>query len=295
MPATFSPKQVASAIGVSEASLKRWCDRGLLTAVRTPGGHRRMPASSVFQFLRQTGHPLVRPEVLGMPASTGRGESTLERSVGHVVDALCAGDEERLRRVVLNLYLAPHAIVDICDLVLAPAFQALGDRWQHGELEVYQERRGCEICMRVLVELRWALPPPAEDAPHALGGTLSGDHYTIPTTMAEVCLREAGWRAESYGVGLPIPTFCAALTQRRPRLAWLSTSLVENPPGFIEWANQAYASATAQGIALVVGGRALTEDLRRNMRYTAFCDNMRHLVAFAQSMHRLSRVSDQDG
>lgn len=66
----LSPKQVARAIGVSEASLKRWCDKGKLTLTKTAGGHRRLHVSSVLRFLKDSGRELVRPEILGLPPST---------------------------------------------------------------------------------------------------------------------------------------------------------------------------------------------------------------------------------
>jgi excisionase family DNA binding protein len=65
MKELITPKQVARAIGVSESSLKRWCDRGLIPTVRTAGGHRRLPISGVLSYLRETGHEMVRPELLG--------------------------------------------------------------------------------------------------------------------------------------------------------------------------------------------------------------------------------------
>ena len=40
------------------------------------------------------------------------------------------------------------------------------------------------------------------------------------------------------------------------------------------------------GTALAVGGRALTEDLRKRMTYSAYCDNMQHLEAFANTLYR---------
>ncbi|MEI6235767.1 MAG: helix-turn-helix domain-containing protein, partial [Planctomycetota bacterium] len=61
----LSPKQVALALGVSEASLKRWCDNGLLDSTRTAGGHRRISRGSVMAFLREREQPAVRPELLG--------------------------------------------------------------------------------------------------------------------------------------------------------------------------------------------------------------------------------------
>ena len=71
MKELVTPKQVALAIGVSEASLKRWCDKGLLPFSRTPGGHRRLPISGVMQFVRKTGQSLVEPAVIGLPATIG--------------------------------------------------------------------------------------------------------------------------------------------------------------------------------------------------------------------------------
>ena len=47
---------------------------------------------------------------------------------------------------------------------------------------------------RVLFELRQAVPVPGDAAPRAVGGTLAGDWYSLPTTLVEIALREIGWR-----------------------------------------------------------------------------------------------------
>ncbi len=288
MQGLLSPKQVARAIGVSEASLKRWCDKGLLPAVRTAGGHRRISMDGVMQFIRESGHPIVRPEVLDLPATIGTGATATERAAERLQGALERGDEDAFRATLINLYLARHSVADICDTVVAPAFEALGSKWQHGELEVYQERRGGEICFRAMVELRSFLPPPAPDAPLAIGGTLEHDPYTLPTIMVEMTLHEIGWRAESLGVGHPMSTLCAAIRDKRPRLAWVSFSTIDPAPDFAERWQEVYDTALACGAAIAVGGRALTEELRRQLSYSAYCDSLRRLVAFANSIFSVS-------
>ena len=65
----LSPKEIAQAIGVSESSVKRWTDRGLLKASRTVGGHRRIPLTEAVRFIRERGAPVVKPEILGLPTS----------------------------------------------------------------------------------------------------------------------------------------------------------------------------------------------------------------------------------
>ena len=294
MQALLSPKQVARAIGVSEASLKRWCDKGLLRAIRTAGGHRRISTDGVMQFLRESGRPLVRPEVLDLPATIGTGSTATERAAEHLQDALERGDEDAFRATLINLYLARHSVCDICDKVVAPGFAALGSKWQHGDLEVYQERRGCEICFRSLVELRSFLPPASDDAPYAIGGALEHDPYTLPTIMVELTLRELGWRAESLGVGHPTHTLCAAIRDKRPRLVWVSFSTLEPAPDFPERWQEVYQTALACDAAVAVGGRALAEEVRREISYSAYCDGLRHLVAFANSMFRARRQAPSE-
>lgn len=280
----LSPKQVGLALGVSEASIKRWCDKGTLETFRTAGGHRRLSISSVLAYIRESGHQLIRPEVLGLPPTTGQGERQISRIRPLMRDALAAGDDAQFRRLAFNLYLGGTSCHEIFDHCIAEAFHELGDRWQHGVLEIYQERRACEICLRLLHELRMSVPAVPDHAPLALGGTLSGDHYSLATTMAEIVLRESGWRAESYGLGLPAETLCAAIEEEGPRLVWLSVSYVESRTEFLEQYDRIYKTASARGVAVAVGGRALDPPLRKSMRYATFCDQLQHLAAFAMTV-----------
>lgn len=285
MRTLLTPKQVATALGASEASLKRWCDKGLIPAVRTAGGHRRLPISGVVQFVRERGQTLVRPEVLGLPPATGISDHSFERVRALFRNALEAGDVEQCRQLLLNLYLAGRRAYEICDRVIAPALHEIGDRWSHGDLEIYAERRGIEICVRILNEFRSMLPLPLENAPLAIGAALSGDPYLLPTTMTEITLRELGWRAMSYGVDLPAATLRAALRDVRPRLFWLSVSAVADEARFLEDYASLHEMASIVGAVVVVGGRALNENLRARMDYAAYGDNLAHLASFARTLY----------
>ena len=283
MKSLLTPKQVASAIQVSESSVKRWCDKGVISTQYTAGGHRRIPTSAVMDFLRTTKHGLAHPEVIGLPAATGKTERFVDRAHEHFRDGLVAGSEDGCRQIVLDLYLAAHSISQIFDLVIAPSFEHIGRLWQCGEAEVYQERRACEICLRVLHEIRSFVPTPALTAPLAIGGAVEGDRYGLATTMAETVLRQEQWNATSLGIDLPFATLKAAIREQRPRLFWLSVSHIEDTDGFLRGYLDLYTSYGAC-TAIVVGGRALTETIRHEMRYAAYCDNMQHLESFSQTL-----------
>lgn len=284
MKSLLTPKQVARAIGVSESSLKRWCDKGILATVRTAGGHRRIALTDVMAFLRSQGRQPVRPEILGLPAPVGTGETVVGRATEQLFEVLSQGNEEATRRILADLYLAKVPLHDVFDRVVSPAMHRIGACWEKQEIKVYQEHFACEIVYRALFELRDLLPPVPETAPHALGGTFEGDPYRVPTTMVELVLREQGWKADSLGPQLPIATICDVVQKVRPRLFWLSVSSLQSPTDFVAQFDELHSAATRCGTAVVVGGRALTEEIRKQIRYSAFCDNLRHLVTFVGTL-----------
>lgn len=283
MKTLLTPKQVARAIRVSESSVKRWCDRGVIPTERTAGGHRRIPIGAMLDFLRTSKHELVFPEAIGLPASTGSRPRALDHAFDSITEALLQGDEHQSRQVLFDLYLSGHSISSICDHALAQAFEEVGNRWACGEAEVYQERRSCELCYRLLHEFRLLLPRPAPNAPLALGGTPEGDNYSLPTTMVEVVMRGMGWRAMSLGTNLPFATLVAAVRENRPRLLWLSVSHIDDPDKFFTQYEELFAAVDGR-VALALGGRALTEPIRQRLRYSAFCDNMQHLESFVRTL-----------
>jgi MerR family transcriptional regulator, light-induced transcriptional regulator len=275
----LTPRQVARAMGVSEASLKRWCDRELIPSVRTAGGHRRLELGAVLQFLRESGRPLPAPEVLGLPSAVGKGPQVMANVAREATEALVAGDEERMRSLVISLFLSNHAVAEIGDEIIARAFADLGDRWQHGTLAVYEERRACEIVTRLLHELWRALPRRGDDAPLAVGGTLAGDPYTVANTLVEVALRDARWRTVNLGCGLPAATVAAALTDLRPQLLWLSLTSSPAAEEAVAGAPELTSAARMAGTRIVLGGRAVDESLLERMPGAIRVDGLRDLVA----------------
>ncbi len=280
----LTPKQVARAIDVSESSVKRWCDKGVIPTQYTAGGHRRITMAAMVEFLRDGKHQLVHPEALGLPATSGQTNRVVGRACEQFTEALLIGDEARCRQIAIDLYLAEHSLSVICDDVLAAAFRDIGDRWACGEAEVYQERRGCEIALRVMHELRSLLPQPPNHAPLAIGGAASGDQYNLGTTMAELVLRDGKWNAVSLGDNLPFATITAAIKEHRPKLFWLSCSHIADEEEFLTGFRNLYDEFGAD-LAIVVGGYALSEEILRQMQFAAFCDNMQHFEGFAQSIH----------
>jgi len=302
LESSFSPKQVAQALQVSESSVKRWCDRGVIRTDRTHGGHRRIPLEYLMEFLESTNRRIIDPHAIGLQdhrqlnrdALAGLELQAVQRTDDDslVSDpmlreqferALLAGDEEQCRKVISSWYTLHGGMVSVADELLAPTFHAIGELWECGRADVYQERRGCEICIRLIHELRRLVSEPTPDAPLAMGGTSEHDHYQVANQLIEIIFREAGWRTISLGSAVPFSSMLSAIERYRPRVYWLSVSYIADEENFLKQF-QDFATAIPTGTMLVVGGRCLTESLRRRMQFAAYCDSLRQLSMLARSL-----------
>jgi MerR family transcriptional regulator, light-induced transcriptional regulator len=283
MSSLLSPKQVATAIGASESSLKRWCDQGLLATVKTAGGHRRISIQEALRFVREQNHTVVEPHLLSLTSTNDRKSRRIEECADRLTESLLSGCEPASRALVLDLFVAGHPVSQIFDEVVAPAFRVIGVRWECHKAEVYQEREACQIAVRILNDLR-SKQVPTNSGRLAIGATVEGDQYSLPTTMAEIVLRSVGWDARLLGLSIPLSSMEAAVKAMKPGLLWLSVSHIPDKAEFIAGFNRLFAVSAKSKVAVVVGGRALTTEIRTQLRYSAFCDTMGHLEAFARTV-----------
>lgn len=267
----FTPKQVALALGVSESSVKRWCDTGRLRAGRTVGGHRKLPLSSVVEMVRQTGQQIADPSALGMVAVSARRKPA--RVHQELLDCLLSGDEPAARELLLGLYQQGSSIVEIGDELISPVFGMIGDGWERGEIAVHEERRSCEIAMTVLHELRRWIPAAPDDAPVAMTATPMSDFAEVPIRLVELMLQTLGWRTIMAGSGLPLSEILAAAQARRPALLCLSVTHLHDAEAYVGLHNEAFGGEGFD-TPLVVGGRALSCDQAGQLRCDFFSSGL---------------------
>ncbi len=254
----LTPKQVAQAIGVSESSIKRWCDAGSLAFELTAGGHRRLPIADVFQFVRQQGITLANPQLLSLPSNTGDGTLDIRRAEQNALGALIAGDEETVRRVLFDLYLAKVSVASICDQVVAKCFEKIGELWSEDKITIYQERLATTIILNVISELRQSIQSiPSPSAKHAVGAGLEGDHFTIPGSLVDVSLRDMGWKSTYLGVNLPFATIEKAINDLRPDVLWITCASIRNEQEFLTGLKTLRQATTRMNCEFVLGGRAI--------------------------------------
>ena len=226
----------AQRLGVGATAIKRWSDSGLLRCVKTAGGHRRFQIDDVDRF-----------------ASKGTEQ----------------GDPDRWREWMSGLVESPnvHAVLALlfaerarratwCDVAahVGELLHEIGERWLRGELSVAQEHIASALLARGLALLAETIALP-EDANRCLLAAAEGDEHTLALSLAEVCLREAGWRSEWIGNRTRSADICERVKAGQVQMVALSASAAMHDRPVLRTQVRIVGSACQRaGIPLVLGG-----------------------------------------
>lgn len=281
----LSPKQLGKAIGVSESSLKRWIDDGLIEVTRTSGGHRRIDLPEAVRFVRQRGYTINDPAVLGLSASddqTGRADSA--QRVDRFYDMLLAGRDKDFISAITRLYLDGHTLAELIDGPIREAMRKIGDLWHNNPDGIGIEHRASDILIRTLGHLHTLIRPPGPDAPLAIGGAPPKDMHLISSLCVSLVLAEQGWREANLGANTPWDQLERGARRENATLIWVSmtadTSTSYGPK--LKELAQAVEDIPCQVIA---GGRRLEEDIARFQQPNLHgARSMVELVSFARGL-----------
>lgn len=238
----LTTREVARLLGVGTTSVKRWADSGVLRCVKTPGGHRRFPRDSVDAFLvlsrRQGG--VAREDL------PGRGHAWLlklsrTQRVSEIIRAL---------RAELRDQGAWFLVADSMKLVL----DEVGDAWARGDITEVQEHIISERFARAVSRLSESISVP-RDAGACVLMAAEGDDHTLGLYLAELCLREAGWRATWVGRKTPVHSACEFIAANRVAMVAVSASAFSRDAASLaDQAERLERACEHKGVPLLLGG-----------------------------------------
>lgn len=222
----YTPRELSAALDVSESSIKRWVDDGLLAATRTAGGHRRIAIAEAVRFLRSSGTSVAGPiRLFGAGVSVVPADDTSTDGLGdRLFDLLRRDDDESSRSLILGAFLGGWSIAALADGPIRSAMARIGELWRHSGEGIVIEHRAVDVILQAFGQLRGLLPPPGAEAPGAIGGAPAGDPYLLPSQLTAAALAEVGFRDRNLGPDTPFAVLMDAARRHRPRLVWLSVS-----------------------------------------------------------------------
>ena len=286
---TLTTKAVARMLDVSEATVKRWADEGLLPAQRTVGGHRRFDVAGIARFLREQKGSAKAPDATATEAPPLLAHALASRgrvSTAALFEALRGGQESEAAALLVEAYLHGETLAAIFDTLLCEAMRAVGDLWYRGELTLAEEHLATRTALDALHALRRVLGFPVEAAPKALCASIEDDFHELPTHLAQMIFESEGWLAINLGANTPLFALTEAALRHRPDVVCVSATILFNTDRAAHEYKEFRASVEREGIRVVLGGKGFTVDERVRQRFPAelYAKSFTELRAFIKQL-----------
>jgi excisionase family DNA binding protein len=247
--AIWSTPQVAQRLRVSEATVKRWTDEGLIVCFRTPGGHRKFRPADVKAFAAS--HHFVTTEA-SEPRATDRDDA---------LELALRGDAARLFDLCQRKLEGGLPLERLLDEVLGSALSEVGERWACESLSVAEEH----IATTAVGDVLARLAPVESQRPTrglAICACAEGERHDIATRMAGLVLAQRRFRVLVPASDTPVKSLVRLIGAQRPGIVALSASVImAGGESLMLQLNEVEAAVRQVGGRLLVGGRGVTDAL----------------------------------
>lgn len=264
--ANLTTRDVAALLLVSEATVKRWADDGLLLPKKTVGGHRRFSIQSIARLRREQG---IAPTARSREKRPGEKQVTGRLpSADSFSELLLSDNEAEATARLIDAYLQNHSLATIFDATITGAMHRVGDLWFNGTITIADEHLATRVMLSALQKLRSIVVPGRPTGLRVISCGIEGDLHELPIHLAEVIFESEGWDISNLGPNTPLFTLREMVAQKKPDLVCISArSIVDLDRATTEYSQFRKIIEKINGTT-VLGGEAF-RDLNLRQRFPA--------------------------
>lgn len=291
---SLTTKEVARLCRVSDATVKRWEDAGLIKSQRTGGGHRRFQAEEVARFQREQNLGLkATNDDASIIRTTARRRTNNFQSDSALFHSLIEGCDQEAANVLIEAHLHGKLLPEIFDELICPAMRQIGELWYNGELTITQEHIATRVAGSAIGKLRNVLSFADANGGLAMCCALEGDLHELPTYLAQTILENEGWEVLNFGANTPLYSLAEEIAGQPPELICISATII----GDFERLSRDYKVITEHAgklkIPIILGGRAFAdEQIRRRFPAALYARSFGEIARFSEHITDKKRRND---
>lgn len=251
---------------VSESTVKRWADAGLLRCRKTIGGHRKFHQDDIAEFQSQC----------SLAVKAAIEENSAARRDQELDDLFAGPDFSELARRYREASLARQfscaaamlneakvrgfTLAAIGDEIIKPAMRDIGEMWRAGKISVLDEHASTFATIHALVGLGLIGEEKNHSEKLALVGCAEGEFHHVAALIVCNLLESQNWRVVYLGGHTPLFSFAEAINKLNADLVCISITMTDN----IERAARDFEglrrAAAKRNAKIILGGAALEDD-----------------------------------
>jgi MerR family transcriptional regulator, light-induced transcriptional regulator len=278
----LTSKEAAQILKVSEASIKRWSDSGLLPSERTAGGHRRFRPEDIARFRRE--YISSRPTSIINPLNLKLDISLVDSSSLNILELLIKGQSDEVTDLLINLHLQGHSFASILDDVVAKAMHNIGELWCSGDVTVAQEHIATQTTLSALRNLHDVIAKAETNSMVALCCGIEDDFHELPVHFVQMLLENEGWIVINLGGHTPIFSLMETVIKYSPNLVCISSNILTSLDRAARDYKELRKITKRMNISIAVGGAGFSKEVRPRFPAEFYADDFKQLLEFSNQL-----------
>ena len=283
MTDSLTTKAVAKLLRVSEATVKRWANSGLLKSDKTVGGHRRFSLNAVAHLRRELG---IGPgtDTPSPQTAQKRGNVSLP-ATAQFAETLLRADEREAGAVLVQAYLNGAALTTLFDETVTGAMHQIGELWFKGSITVADEHLATRVVLSALQTLSAAMMPVRPSGLKAICCGIEGDLHELPVQLSRIVLESEGWEVQSLGPNTPLFALSEMVARQRPQLVCIAARSIADLDRATAEYSQLRKITGKLGVSVVIGGEGFRDPgFRERFPSEFYADNFAGFAEFIRAL-----------
>ncbi|GIW04346.1 MAG: MerR family transcriptional regulator [Thermomicrobiales bacterium] len=253
----------ASYPDVTHSSLRFLEREGLITATRTPGGHRLYTQDDVERIRQIKAWQAQRLTLEAIRERLARLDRLPPASwlASEFLRLAVAGDFLEATRLILSIDDVGFPLTRMFGDILRPVLVDVGQQWKEGLLLVAQEKEISQCIRDVIAELILRHSPSEAHGPALVAACVHGERHELGLYMICGLLRCRGHRIYYLGPDVAPEFLLDAVRLHQPALVLLSSTLPQNLPAVHQAIITVRDALNDSSLPLMLaGGQAVTDN-----------------------------------
>jgi excisionase family DNA binding protein len=287
MKQSYSTKELAKMWDVSESTIKRWADAGMLKCRKTIGGHRKFELEDIVEFQNQC--DLTKKEA----SQTAECNSELKRLLDDAdfqglsncyKQAALAGQSVLISSLLNQWNEHGLSLATIGEEIIKPAMREVGEMWRTGKIRVLDEHLATLSTIEALTDLHRDVAKNAGSNRIAIVGCSEGELHQLASILVRDLLETEGWKVVYLGSHTPLFSFTEAINRFKPQVVCISITMMDNLERAVRDYEALRRAALKHETKIIIGGTALKNDeVRARFRNALYLETLHDLLRIVAS------------
>lgn len=290
MKQSYSTKELAQMWDVSESTIKRWADAGMLKCRKTIGGHRKFELEDIVEFQNQC--DLAKKEAAA-EKRTSECNSELKRLLDDAdfqglstcyKQAALAGQSVLVSSLINQWSEHGLSLATIGEDIIKPAMREVGELWRTGKIRVLDEHLATLSTMEALTDLHRDVAKNVDSNRLAIVGCSEGELHQLASILVRDLLETEGWKVVYLGSHTPLFSFAEAINRFKPQVVCISITMTDNLERAVRDYEALRRTALKHETKIIIGGTALKNDeVRARFRDALYLETLHDLLKIVTS------------